>query len=605
MQRVEKRVEKLIGKAIERSSVAIGSEGDHLLAKVKVGGNTFDLHVIWAGEGWPEDVRNADRRIGGREGARTVFAARRFSTGALKSLEAEGANWVDETGRARIVVDGLVVIRDGDELRESAAASKGRTGWSASAIDVAEAVLSMPVESTIRIADVSTLTAWSVPQVSKVLQRFDQAGWLQQLGSERGRGARRVFADRAALLEEWSAIVAEKTVEPLFGHTLTRDPMGFLEDALAPELNNRCDWAVSAWAGVERIAPFMTTVPTLQIYVPEEDLGPELVSDLGLSRVESGGVVEFRPARRVVFQTATTDSAGIRVASPARVFADLRALGGRGEDAAEHLREQILGGPGEVGQTDHRPHNPEDIADWNIECSSRFQRRLNEAPSDELRTVYRYGYWTASYVLVNSRNRPKLPELLDAMRSRVGRETGWPVWLLPDGMGIKPKPVDGAIECLLAHREDDKPSDSDFWLASPEGKFFLLRGYQEDDRREGLEPGRWFDITLPVWRTGECLLHARRMADYFGAERIACRFQWDGLAGRELFSWNRERSMPTVRTSAQSSVSTVLEMATSEIDADLEALVRESVEPLFAVFDFFQPTESLYEQELKKMRAGV
>lgn len=41
---------------------------------------------------------------------------------------------------------------------------------------------------------------------------------------------------------------------------------------------------------------------------------------------------------------------------------------------------------------------------------------------------------------------------------------------------------------------------------------FLLRGYQEDSNPNSIEPETIFDLTLPVWRVGECLLNAERLA---------------------------------------------------------------------------------------------
>jgi hypothetical protein len=135
---------------------------------------------------------------------------------------------------------------------------------------------------------------------------------------------------------------------------------------------------------------------------------------------------------------------------------------------------------------------------------------------------------------------------------------------------------------------------------------FLLRGYQEDGAPDRFEPGTTLDITLPVWRTGECLLHAQRLVDRFGSERLRFLVRWDGLKGRRLASWNHERAMPAAYTCGQDTVTSVVEIdAPRSIGDTLPEIVRELVEPFFAVFDFFSPPEALYTQELSKMRKGV
>ena len=72
---------------------------------------------------------------------------------------------------------------------------------------------------------------------------------------------------------------------------------------------------------------------------------------------------------------------------------------------------------------------------------------------------------------------------------------------------------------------------------APDGRFFLVRGYQEDaSENPTVETGTIFDLTLPIWRTGEVLLHAASMARQFGAAqaRVIIIIEWSGLADRRL-----------------------------------------------------------------------
>jgi hypothetical protein len=66
---------------------------------------------------------------------------------------------------------------------------------------------------------------------------------------------------------------------------------------------------------------------------------PAELGHLGLVPVEEAGVVTFWQAPEVAFTAADGD---YHVVHPARLIADLRRLGGRGMDAAEHVRGELF-----------------------------------------------------------------------------------------------------------------------------------------------------------------------------------------------------------------------------------------------------------------------
>jgi transcriptional regulator with XRE-family HTH domain len=258
---------------------------------------------------------------------------------------------------------------------------------------------------------------------------------------------------------------------------------------------------------------------------------------------------------------------------------------------------------------------PQDrLRDWEEAGRSQLQQRISEELPDENPSRYAHGTWTVAYELVDPNAQLSLTNFMEILRDVAGHETGWPPWWVPDRDPIRPRAINDLIECWLAEPDaEERPwahlgdaAHSDFWRGDPSGRMFLLRGYQEDGAPDRFEPGTTLDITLPVWRTGECLLHAQRLADRLGSERLRFLVRWDGLKGRRLASWNHERAMPGAYTCAQNTVTSVVEIdAPRSIGDTLPEIVRELVEPFFAVFDFFSPPEALYTQELSKMRKGV
>jgi hypothetical protein len=66
-----------------------------------------------------------------------------------------------------------------------------------------------------------------------------------------------------------------------------------------------------------------------------------LAYSAGVSEIDEGGRVEFWRADKRVLELASSKD-GVPVASAPRVFGDLTSFGGRGQDAAEHLKGELI-----------------------------------------------------------------------------------------------------------------------------------------------------------------------------------------------------------------------------------------------------------------------
>jgi hypothetical protein len=189
------------------------------------------------------------------------------------------------------------------------------------------------------------------------------------------------------------------------------------------------------------------------------------------------------------------------------------------------------------------------------------------------------------------------------------RHTGWPPFWYPTRAGIAPYPIDGLVECWLGN-DDQTPVErrdaahSDFWRVDPAGLAYLVRGYQED----GLEtrpPASFFDVTLPVWRVGEALLHAHSLAGnlFEGPTTIRFTVTYEGLAGRALASVDNSRHVNGGRIARQDSITMKTHIETAAIDTNLPEVVHPLLSPLYALFDFFDLPMELVATELAKMRS--
>jgi hypothetical protein len=243
---------------------------------------------------------------------------------------------------------------------------------------------------------------------------------------------------------------------------------------------------------------------------------------------------------------------------------------------------------------------------WFSGSESAFQQLLVASPYAEL---YKHGVWKVGYVF-EPEPRLELTELREALIRSAGSETGWPAWMWADFGDRRPHVVGGVIECWLASPESTFAggSHADYWRASPRGRMFLLRGYEDDDEPTKRMPGTAFDLTLPIWRTAEAITHACRMAGNIGLPeaRVELRAEWTGLSGRRLSSWAQPaRDVFAHRVAIQDSVQRDIATAAAEIEENLEQLVYELLKGVYVIFDFFELPFGLVEEEVQRFRKSV
>ena len=329
----------LEGAAVE---VAPAGRGADLVIRTR-DGREIEIEAKWAGEGWPQDVRRVAATVGERWPENAVLLARSLSPGAIEWLRERGANWADEAGQARIVgPGGLVVIREPAPPLDKQSAPRSFS-WSKSAIAIAEGILARE-DRPLRVVELAEASDWSTAQAAKVLKAFDGQGWTAKHGASRGVGAHRVLADADGLLAAWSAAVVDLPRATRVAHRATKDVMALLRNDLAPALSQTAGWAVSGWAGLELAAPFATTTPSLHIYVADTDFAAPLsdvIEEAGLREVDEGGRVTFWAADARIFAFAR-QAEGLPVVSAPRLFADLSSFGGRGGDAADHVKAELI-----------------------------------------------------------------------------------------------------------------------------------------------------------------------------------------------------------------------------------------------------------------------
>lgn len=294
--------------------------------------NGEPIQIKWLGEGGLRQVR--ELIVSGTD-LPDVVAARRMSPGAREVLSAAGIGWVDETGAAEIALGSLIVSKSGrpPEPRQKP------PRWTRSVLAVAEALL---CGGKATVGAMQETTGLSAGSCTNALRALTDLGLLTAT-VRRGRGSARQIPDPNRLLDEYATAAAAMapTIALAVGVTW-RDPLAKSSETGRRWESEGVTWAATGAVAASVLAPYLTSVTASDVYVDTQTIaGLESAAAKADLRPIEGGRLTLRP-----FPTRllTVVQDGLRIAPWPRVYADLRVVGVRGEEAAEHLREVVRGG---------------------------------------------------------------------------------------------------------------------------------------------------------------------------------------------------------------------------------------------------------------------
>jgi hypothetical protein len=164
----------------------------------------------------------------------------------------------------------------------------------------------------------------------------------------------------------------------------------------------------------------------------------------------------------------------------------------------------------------------------------------------------------------------------------------------------RPRPTtDGILaEIAIGSEESQNPfghdrRSYDFWKLFRDGRFYTLLSLFEDERAD---EAIFFEVRIK--RVTEALLLLARLYRRLGLADTDCvrvMIRHQGLAGRTLqaASWNRDlRERETLEEAVETTISADL----ADLERDLTAYVKQIIDPLFMVFDFFELGDSILEE---------
>lgn len=289
-----------------------------------------------------------------------------------------------------------------------------------------------------------------------------------------------------------------------------------------------------------------------------------------------------------------------------------RCFSNRRDEMLDHLRRTLTGPSSQM----EPPSDDERLIRWTDDSYNRWDD-LTTNLDHSSGPRFPHGHFQLAYEIQGNVRQISPARFPDVLQKSVVRHSGWPPFIYIVRDGITPYQFDSAIECWIGGDtktplESRDCARSDFWRISPDGYGYLLRGFQEDGTdvlragHKDVTAGTMFDITLPVWRVGESLLHAVSLASnlFDGPTSIKFNVRYTGLENRSLTSIGSDRYVSPGRVSRQSAISLKTHVESELVAPNLPEIVHDLLLPLYALFDFFELPMQLVVKELARMRDG-
>lgn len=220
-----------------------------------------------------------------------------------------------------------------------------------------------------------------------------------------------------------------------------------------------------------------------------------------------------------------------------------------------------------------------------------------------LKDLNKSGFMEVRMTIPDSKLNVAQGELLRQAEAAQIHTFGWPIGIVLDREGARPKPTTDDIVAEIVIKDIEKRESYDYWAIRKDGAFYLLKSLFEDQRR----PGHIFFNTRIV-RITETLLYAARL--YAGLKvppdyRYLVGIRHGGLKDRVLSTSSIARRFPPHgKISSVEEVYNEVETTIEKTESNPVDLVQSFTEPLFVVFNFFELNRAVLEEIVNKYVAG-
>ena len=339
---------------------------------------------------------------------------------------------------------------------------------------------------------------------------------------------------------------------------------------------------------------------------PDADVSHPVVTVPGtltvpvMSRRECQGVINLN---RCYIRKPGPESEEPRTSEEWRALLN-RCVRAARDDMLEGIRSIITG---RVEMQTAKPNARDDLRDYSTAAHNRWKELVSDEP-DSSPARFPRGYYEMAFSLVGAAALNNLNELQDRLSvARRIKLSGWTPFLDMQVPGWAPFPHEDFVEAWLGRpsHNGDRSGEShlcDFWRVSLDGKLYTIRGYLEDGQDS--PGGKFLDLASPIFRIGEGLLFASRLAESFEeVDEIAVHCRFTGLNGRRLHKDYVPLFLYIDHTSRTDEDILTGQITLQQVQDNLAEVLHPLLQRLYSKFNFFELPFDLVAEELKKLRS--
>lgn len=255
-------------------------------------------------------------------------------------LERHGIGVVDGGGNAHLKLPGLLLHIESRRRTGGAATPQRAIKLSGKAGLTAQAMLLAPGRDW-QIHDLAAEANVSDGLVHRVLGRMEAEGLVTTDGVGPARVRRLV--NPTALLDLWVEENVDRAVVRTSAYRLGRTPQELVRRVVERLGKAHIRYALTGAAAAIELAPFVTSIPTVDVWVDAGLSSQEVARALDAEVVDTGANV-------VLSQTPGEEPLAFRqehgeawLVNPMRLYYDLRKNPRRGREQADRLRQEVIG----------------------------------------------------------------------------------------------------------------------------------------------------------------------------------------------------------------------------------------------------------------------
>ena len=209
----------------------------------------------------------------------------------------------------------------------------------------------------------------------------------------------------------------------------------------------------------------------------------------------------------------------------------------------------------------------------------------------------------ASFGLAAPKTDHSPSDLLSAASNSMITTFGWPIGLvLQNSDEYRPRPRSDGIVAEVSRASEVSGASYDYWALRRNGDYYIRKSLFENER----DPSAIF-LNTRIVRNTELLLYALRLYDRLGVDPshgFSLELTYGGLEGRTLRTSSPNRMIPGTYTCTEDQFTTSFNGSLQEVEASLTEVVKKITVPMFALFDFFELDDSIYQQIVKDFVDG-